>query len=988
MILAKKTKAFIFTFILLISTFSFLISQPAEAQEPQSDLISELFAMLDTENIDFDNILTQNPYRFTSVWESNDTRTIKGDIDFSLYFSSILASQLNFLNYQDQIKVSLHKLEPESKNPVTIGETEFIKLTPEFLGEKIQNKKIVLKDVNVTIDSGDYLLFGVEINQTEKIISKRSEDKFENRFIPILRRISSYLKTREENESKEAALLIDMILENISALNIGGEELSSIINVFRSASFYYGSNSYPSNVKFSSVENESFTLYFRNEAYPGFDETYGNKMFTIYETGGYFKKINETKPVNETTDHNWPAITLENVVEIFKETISGEGTSEELLDEDVLNWAILWALYTLEAPPPQPENLVELYLEKDNILINKKPNGSTIREKIPKDQSLNFTGPEITRNRILENLSAELYIHYPKLITLGNLQIKASIVDLNDDKKEIANEIKSIDSATIFEIISRGPDVPTVFNFNDFDGGYEIEYDHMIGLDITIEKAGIFNLRPINLVYGSDFYESNIKYVYNETDNIKIQEFDNKNTYANGSAVFDLNIESKKEDTISIKFKNETKVGSWEIKSVPSTFEAEEGSITTIKVYVNSTAEDASAYNNKDKITSLITAEGKTGIDDETIRVRVKKEEVPFDFEVETPEEIEVKHGEEKTFKIKIKNENKGFVVDEYAIQVSSENDFYNYIKNIEAPIYNDNEENVRELELTISIPKYTEISTDNIIINITSLESKNVGSELSKIITIKTKIITPNILENIYHFFEQLSEKIGINPSWGAWFLIGLVALVILVIVITTIILLSRKFIELICLERIKEIDIGEKAEFEIEIINPYKEPLTYKITTESSEKIKERWDISLNQNQFVLAPGQKEIIKLMVSPTDYVKKDDWAEVKVVVKNIDKDKLSSIETATVLKEGKIDVSISNVLHWPKRFKKDDRVETSFKLYNRGSVSAEKLTIVLFVNGEEKSKVEDIIIPRGGYADVEMPWIAEKGKNEIKIIVK
>jgi hypothetical protein len=40
------------------------------------------------------------------------------------------------------------------------------------------------------------------------------------------------------------------------------------------------------------------------------------------------------------------------------------------------------------------------------------------------------------------------------------------------------------------------------------------------------------------------------------------------------------------------------------------------------------------------------------------------------------------------------------------------------------------------------------------------------------------------------------------------------------------------------------------------------------------------------------------------------------------------------------------------------------------------------------VNNEEKNKVEDIIIPAGGYADIKMPWIAVKGKNEIEIVVR
>jgi len=40
------------------------------------------------------------------------------------------------------------------------------------------------------------------------------------------------------------------------------------------------------------------------------------------------------------------------------------------------------------------------------------------------------------------------------------------------------------------------------------------------------------------------------------------------------------------------------------------------------------------------------------------------------------------------------------------------------------------------------------------------------------------------------------------------------------------------------------------------------------------------------------------------------------------------------------------------------------------------------------VNGKEKNKIEGINIPRGGYAEIEIPWIAVKGKNDVDIVVK
>ena len=58
------------------------------------------------------------------------------------------------------------------------------------------------------------------------------------------------------------------------------------------------------------------------------------------------------------------------------------------------------------------------------------------------------------------------------------------------------------------------------------------------------------------------------------------------------------------------------------------------------------------------------------------------------------------------------------------------------------------------------------------------------------------------------------------------------------------------------------------------------------------------------------------------------------------------------------------------------------------RINNIGKVSASNISVILYVNGEEKNKVEDITIPRRGYAEIEIPWIAVKGKNEVNIVVK
>ena len=83
-------------------------------------------------------------------------------------------------------------------------------------------------------------------------------------------------------------------------------------------------------------------------------------------------------------------------------------------------------------------------------------------------------------------------------------------------------------------------------------------------------------------------------------------------------------------------------------------------------------------------------------------------------------------------------------------------------------------------------------------------------------------------------------------------------------------------------------------------------------------------------------------------------------------------------------KDGKTLLRIKDVFSWPREFKKGDRIITSFILENNGNISARNVKVVLFINGKQKNKVE-VTIPRGGYADIKIPWIALKGKNELQL---
>ena len=89
-----------------------------------------------------------------------------------------------------------------------------------------------------------------------------------------------------------------------------------------------------------------------------------------------------------------------------------------------------------------------------------------------------------------------------------------------------------------------------------------------------------------------------------------------------------------------------------------------------------------------------------------------------------------------------------------------------------------------------------------------------------------------------------------------------------------------------------------------------------------------------------------------------------------------------------ILKNSFSKISIKDIKHNPYFFKNGEKIITSFILYNNGNISTDKLIVSLFINGEEKNKVGDIIIPAEGFAEIKIPWIAVKGKNELNIVVK
>jgi uncharacterized membrane protein (Fun14 family) len=972
MSLNLKFRTCFIAFILVFSSFSFLFINPniVKAQDPsEEDWREELAAILAFLGSFFENVLRPHPYRIVGVYNVNETLNITGDVVFDLYFFSTLLTQLG-ASYRDKINVSLHYVSAGDGTATQIGNESIITLEPEVSDEIIQKQDDVkIKDISHTLYKGDYLLISIELIQSEKPIAKFIEQRYERKIKGRLETIANLLNSSEDPELSDIGGAIKEILSMLEEFGIEPNDIADLANSFRSSSFYYGSSSYKSSVSIPLSDSEdSKTLYFHNLPDYTFDVT--GLGFTN------FKTVNEIKPSGDI-DYIWPPLLI--------------STSEtEIGIEEWLSWFLIWLVYVMEGQPAEDENTVTYYLSKESKLVLSEPEGdSPSRIQLSKD-SINWTGISLDRNKIIKNATAELYLYYPRIILLRKINVNATLYD-ETEKKIIGSDEQEIDRTSIIELLQRGPDSPTLFTFEEAKDE-EIWNGHDISLTVSVSQEPLFSLlRSTILLCDSNNYPSSVTLNLKETDNIKISEdLEDKKIIPGGSAEYIINITSMHADTVKIdvSINNSNNPDHWRIEH-PASVKIDEGGYASVQVSVISTENSSSAY--VDFANLIFNVTGKTGFDKDEAKVTVSTDAVDVNFEVIKPKNKEIKHGEKGAYKFIIRNMNNGFLTDTYKVNAASEHgwilSYAKMIYDLEPYVLNGKE---YVLYVNISIPKNTDISSDELEIIISSEEARIKNESKVWTGTVTTKVIGPNILEMIYSFFESVAEDLGLDEilgSYAAAFLLFIVLFIILIFVIVIVYLVRKKFVEIVCLDRIKDITTDEEAKFDITLQNPSKKTLSYEIHTEMESEA-ENWDISLDKESVIVEPKQSSVVVLTVKPTDYVKSDDWIEVRVIAKVVEKKKSSEISTVTTIKDGKPEVKIAGVVHWPKVFKKGDRVETSFRLRNEGNVSASNINVILYVNGKEKNKVEDITIPRGGYAEIEIPWIAVKGKNKVSIVVK
>ena len=671
------------------------------------------------------------------------------------------------------------------------------------------------------------------------------------------------------------------------------------------------------------------------------------------------------------------SITKEDIAEVVEAIIS----SSFVYDSNDYRSSVTVPLRTTDSGE---DNSVTYYLHPNNVLKASRPN-TAVQQSVDLVSSNGvWTGPELNRNKIISDASAIVYINHKDGQRLNDQMVVTA--ELRYGNTTLDTDSVTLERTNLFSTSLK----PYRFTFDDLGAGQELTYGNEIGLRLSLsEPAAADNfLRSTEIFYGASDFLSLLSFTLSETDHIQTSTARNP---SNGKIIvgetveYALDITSELQDSVSVSVQADTFSSDeqefWDVSITPESFSIGENSNKSVTVSLTSLGTTLDAYD-EDPLEITLEIIGKTGYDTVQLSAEVSEDAVTYDTIITAPKDKEVVHGTNATFTFVIENNNTGLWKDSFIFSATADENISVSV----SPNTFDNLEvgNNTNVSVKVSIPEKTEIDEATITFKV---RSKRSGIEQD--VSVNITIIGANIFENIYDYFEGISESLGLTEVFGEYgpiVLVSIIFIVVFFILILMAFILTNKYVEIICLDRVKEISPDNTATYEVTLKNTTNKVRTYHISSDLAQK-SNSWNIEFSQNQISIPAKNQQTITATVTASDQVNPGDWNEFELIVTTEGKSKQEKIPLFCSLSDGTVSLEIKDVFHWPKSFSKDDKVSTSLRLLNNGSVQAKNVSVKLFINNKEKNKVEELIIPAGGHADITLPWIAEKGKNDLRIMV-
>ncbi len=632
------------------------------------------------------------------------------------------------------------------------------------------------------------------------------------------------------------------------------------------------------------------------------------------------------------------------------------------------------------------EDIRDYFLQANQVMSENRPVGTnTSKTKLGTTPVIWNIDQALGRNKILKvaNVSAELYFYRFLWFPPRKVEVTVTLYDENTTLATASKELTSKDVQSLLQ----NHVTPILFTFTGEDR--EITYGHRLGIGISLANGTKTVLTALQVQYDSTKYASFLRVRYEETQNIQIRNITStpadEQIIPGGSVKYVLNVTSVKADTLQISILEREKTGNWSIKT-PTTMAATAGGSVTIPVFANSTDNLKDAYDNL--IDFVIVVTGNTGIARYSTSAEVSRDAIHYDVQLlGYSRSINISKGENRTFYFIIKNNNTGALddVDSYTVTATSEHGLPLTPRTNIRDVLRGTSTEPKNARVFIEVPANTTAASDVITITVTS----DSNSDTFASINITVNIGGGGILDELYNIFDSAAKSLGLKDIFGSdgAFVLGIIlTVIILFIFIILALVLTTKPVRVICTDRIKEIEVTEKAVYELTIQNLRKNQQAFELYVEQ-KGLTEKWIISIDPLSISIDGQQSQIVQITATPTEHAEPGDWVQIPVQVKRAGKKSASRIALMAMLKEGKTLLRLGDVSHWPTQFIPGEKVTTAFTISNDGSITARNVNVFFYLNGKQKHKIT-VTIPAGNIADIQVPWIAVKGKNKVRIRLK
>jgi len=581
-----------------------------------------------------------------------------------------------------------------------------------------------------------------------------------------------------------------------------------------------------------------------------------------------------------------------------------------------------------------------------------------------------YTAPFEEDTKLFGDASITLFID-SDILPLQFRVIRVFLLDVSPAGVEIA--IGSTAATPIF-FVTNNTIKDKEFNIDNIE--HTIPLGHSLGIRVekSVDLLSFFPfsiLQPFfstNVLFDSTTATSILEAPFNATTGeLVLETYPQEQSVKPGEeAIYEITVRNRGNIPDNVTLTHNAP-SSWNVTLDPATLKVPEGFLNYCEVYVAPPPDaEPGTYLN-----FTIIAQGQVGTADIWLNTTVA--ELTYGVTVHGGASQDGQPGVILSYSFII--ENSGDLTDTYTLSLTSDWD-----ASLDTGTVSLEPHEQQAVPVSITIPQDAENNSKSTL-TLTAQSQNSTRSDSASVIT--TAIVTADGGGADESFWDSTSATLFLFVL----FIAGIGILVVLAALLTY---YAKKYVDVSCKEQMKEIAPGYAAEYTLSLTNPMepsekgKHRLNYQLSL--GGELPDTWVADLDRELVALGGGESTEVILRVVAPKHAPLDEWASIDIIIKPVKiRGKTEKVNVATVLREPRVQLKVADVRHEPATFKEGDRIVSNITLTNVGEATTDSASVLLFVNGREKNRVEELTVPLEGYTKVDMPWVAEPGENRIEI---